>query len=877
MWKLLLALLVFLLPGVAFAVNEDCTFPTGAVDWGPIITITGVNCPDKAAAPDGDDIIIIPDGSHVTVIDDILFTADGSGIICESGGSITIDAVSLDVGIGIEFFDGQDTEPAAEGQVAFYAEAGCEINFSGGFRPWGPAVPVALATHTITNQTEWTIDYVNACGIHGAEIDCTGGNENLMCFYWTDLRSQNAVTTGETEGDNHLDEAIAAIDDGIDEACFIGDSPESPWCYPIDSATYGVGVSTMCLDITQWPWNRASGVQDSLDQPVATRAVQWDADGVATDAYRGDTCIEVDTNYITASGDFVGRWFRPQEEQYPYKIIKTFHDTDCDGGGAAGTDAIHIGTPLRNDIVTGTEEDFTIDYGFARGDTFVVVAPVALSIDDTAADDEGKIVIQSTDANISQTFVSGAGELRFDTAAGTWECIHVREGGDEVDSLASVRFVTVANPEVNCFTVLGGDMVDGETPQVVYEGTTGTARITNAGFRYSGASNISTTNAAAGDLLELNKIKLELIGVTAGGVGGGGISNGFSPGFDKVTGRNLACFGCTEDDLGVSYGVFSSHDDNKMVMDNVVVWGLTSGVITNEIAVSADVTINNLLAKGLLPYVGGGGSTLPPFINHCDVSDVVLTSPGAGLAGASMTSTGYSAEYENCVFSDITTKGRVPFYLGDKAKNNIFWNVHTSTSTNASCVTSNECRVIEIEEPNTAGVWEIFENITIGWDEGVDSDFNVGVFMETDAGHAAEDSFRFGSVLVYNLLNDGATAGVVYSEDIIDGVPTIADYSAGAHCSFALYASGGATYVDFDDVDDYPATAILRGYPPRFINPDDEAWTLATGSKLVNSNCGAFTGVRSPGVMRNGTQWMYKSIGVTPPLQGIRGSFPWSN
>ncbi len=899
MWKALLSVLFLLLvvPSVVFGAGELCTLGSSeSLDWGPIglITSNGGNCEEAARVPDGDDIIIIPDGSVVTLIDDIVFIAAGAALECQDGGTINFSAVAALAGastgegaIGIRLWDGNDARyppGAVEDDVAIYIHPGCTVNSAPGYVEWGQSTagsPTLSATHTSTNDTTFVWGETDPCDV---SVDCAA-TTNLLCSVWTDVRYQPAVTQADSEGDHFLDESIGtavAAGVGYYEACFKEGSPEHPWCYSIVNASYAAGVSRMCIDVDQPSWDRTS---DSLDKPFADRNLKFmngsAGTALANPAVPGDWCIDVAAATFAADGDYAGRWFRywddgdSEHHNPPKKIARTYNDLTC--AKTTGThDSIEFATENAFKEAWATAStDATIDYGINEGNEFTVVAGLHISVHDagcpgacTVPVGSGKVLIESTDLELSGVFIAGSGETRLTTVTDPIGCLHIREGGDAATPLPALHFLDTGNPTIDCGTIMGTDVVTGGADMLSFEDTTGRCQVNDFAFRYGGVPFVhaGTANCA----LQVERIKFQYEGDVSTG---DNLIFANTNGFSSVRGEDIELTQAT-DGNPLTGAAFRSLSAVPMNLNRVVAWGMVDGGIVNQgdAAYNHLTTISNLLLRGasLTGFVGASRSLLPNRLDNCDIQNIEMSSGGT-IAALVQDTDGVGTSVTDCIFDNIETDAAKLIILGYvndlpvEFSNNIFWDMQQTAATG-------DGSIVSLWEPNDAGVIQNFENLTFGWSPGVVHDWINSFEIIANAGHALEDSFNIGDLLFHNSVNDTDAAGNNYFLDVLTGMMATAT-DPGEFCFNGGSSTGGATFADLSNIAEFTETSLSRGEAwPQFNNEAGGDYTLVRGSFIEEKGCGALTGNQAPGIVRGQqAQWMQMGSGLPVEWPLIRG------
>ena len=874
MWKLAIALAIFFFAGPAL--SATCTFDAGASNWGPIATAS-TDC----GVPDGDDLFVIDDPtSVVTVIDDITFTAT-VGAIEGIQGELIVPVTTATGALSIFLFDGNDdlSQAGVEDDIAYLGGPSFTTTFAGGYRTLGVASPVIVSTHTDTNQTTWTVDAITFC-----DSDCTAGTQNeLVCFDYTDALNDSG--SGEA-GDNHLDDSIAAIEAGRDEVCFLDPSMESPWCYPVTSEVHAT-PHKICINTVQRGYGRTG--EEGTAKPVAHREILHVKVNGAQDA--GSTCLYLDDatgDDLIATGNGVGWCFYDAADTtFGLPILGSLSNIQCDET-TAGDDSIYFAEEQATRLDLADQAAGYIGPCIERGDNFVVMAPVQISVSTTVDSDEGKLIFQGP-TNIAATHMAG-GAIRFDGAIEDIDGLHVREAGDG-GVLPSVTLQEMGGPKLSCFTVLGGDPDDDTaTIQLALVDNIGQVGLYHSAFRYYSDDAISTVGSTVPtSSLRMRWSKFEQYGIDPD-IAASSVSivddNGIAAFYlTKATLLDTVCKDCAR---GVTLGrgnVVNMGAGIPLRAHRFAIWGMNSGgpggsAGTPAGVVNDEVRYREFMARHLRPTGGVTAGQLPQYIKGCDVRDVAYADLNTSVM------TGYYPQIEDCIFADITLDVTRLFNGGSDGtiyRNNIFWNNDTIAAGGGGgglCVAHvTDCAVLYwYQDDADATTVEVLENNVFGWDDGDTTRIGYGVFSEPLVAPAVEVRFDYGGNLVYQLNNSSRSNDFVVGLDIDSDWLPIANDNAGPNCVYEVTVAGVGTEAALDVPNQAVYTAngleLLRGMPPKFISEFDNNFVTKAGSFQNERGCGSKVGLEAPGITATAThRWMFDAVGLdAAPISPIERS-----
>jgi hypothetical protein len=160
-------------------------------------------------------------------------------------------------------------------------------------------------------------------------------------------------------------------------------------------------------------------------------------------------------------------------------------------------------------------------------------------------------------------------------------------------------------------------------------------------------------------------------------------------------------------------------------------------------------------------------------------------------------------------------------------------------------------------------VWQVLEDITVGYTEGITHSWMAGIRIVDGGAHTSEDSFRIGSILFSNFINSTAGVDPVYAMNVTTDYMAYATY-AGPICFHGGDATGGSAYADMANPADYDADYLIRGHGwPVFVDVPGGKYDLVRGSVLADKGCGARTGGQSPGIVKGETsRWIREQNGL---------------
>jgi len=849
----ILVSLLFLWASVAWGANEDCTIAASAQDWGDITTLSPTaNCSDKAAPPDNDDIVKVPDGAIVDVIADVAFGADGSGIEVLSGGTLSADVTAVGDAIVITLFDGQDTNPGALGQVALWGEAGSTITLQGGYLERNvDATPTLVETVSEDKGNIWTVDLATTCdpgdentvgGELGGQEDCADGDEEkLFTLAYTDTRNNPE----QTNADNFLEESVTAI--ATDYLVYFITGMDAGHVYSIESVDSTAATYNITLDVHQIP---AGYTNDAFPLAMRNQVLLTTEDA----GQKGDTCIESDGSVIAADGDLVGAcayfydaagdngWSRP------LRITKVLNAEDCTGAG--GNDAFYFAaeSPLLADIPDAAQVVISPTC-IARGDKFAVLAPVILSCEASRADGECKMVFEG-DVTLHGVLIDGSGQVLFDGANADIDTLHVRSAGE--DGVAAIKFTTMTNVDMSCSSVVGGPKAD-DGNGIEFADISGHTILTDVATRYIGGDNFYTSGSAMGTA-KFERISCERIGYV--GVASG---DGCLDAAAKWSRIGIVDLFFADASVGENGSVLTT-GNTPATVNGIAIYGQTEGGLSKKNS-SYNMEVYSLFGRGIVGSRSlSTGSWADKFISHCDIDDMTLET---GTALDFMSDVGNTLE--NCLIKNYTGDTTFMLEVIDSAgtvsiRNNIFYNTTTTAAGNG-----NDLINWTLDDDDTT-VSTVEDNSFL-WDDGETTLWTTIVQTDSTTG----DALNFGGNLIDGFNNTSATADAaaigfdLHADAADDAVQRVGRNNCVGYATVSGAGSPSITYVaDADHYASEPILGIASDYDA--INLGKGA--LRVGSYLAEKKCGARTGPNQPG-MGPGHDWLYERMGVQKPSRTL--------
>lgn len=382
--------------------------------------------------PSADDTFTINSGCTVTLTGDWTLSGAG-GITCASGGGLAITggATKLDFVMGTG---------------GLTIQAGCTFNANGAY-----LTPGTTPSFVSEPSTETYFQF----GDYGTPQTCSGTSCTLARISYPSGTYDSATTSGYDVG---LAESVDAIDAG-DILSFWNPSGVSTWGSPDVNMSYPVAASSSAGS----PFTIDFDVFVAKNQPIPQAGQEIVGTAAttgttATDALKGTTTVTVPAGtFSSTTAEYaVGRWLRFESgtsgayEPFGYRILRV-----TDGGG--GDDTIEI-ADLRGfqyDYASGA--DFAIDYGWRRGDPFLVYRPVRFACATDYSCDftfSGTIDVSAVHfEQIRSVIFSGTPTVT------SWEDVFVQGVDGGTSASFGVRFAAGATPPTINMTrmVLVGD------------------------------------------------------------------------------------------------------------------------------------------------------------------------------------------------------------------------------------------------------------------------------------------------------------------------------------------------------------------------------------------------------------------------------------
>ena len=848
---------------VAAPAMAVCTGPTGDLYWGPITSFTGsgVEC-QETGNPAGTDIVVIPDSSNTRVDSDLTYTADGSALIVEYGGEFTIDVPTDGDGhaLNIHVYDGQDTLPAALGQVAVYTEPGSTFTGQGGYATRYAETPALLATASHALGNRWTVGGSALCGVGTNDEagyiggntggSCASGNEefNFTLVYTT---ARNNPDDGG-DGDNYLDENVSVVE--TDFLAVFRTGMEASHAYAITIIDHAADTFNLVLDTRQQAYGYTN---DHAGFPLADRAIIASS-ATSEDGYEpapGDTCIESADDLLDGIGDggYVGACIRGCDasgancDDCSRRISASFDDEHCDGTASSENAAFHFERPLTRAYVEGF--DFTIEpLCICRGDEFDILAPARIVCDDSRDDGECKIVFRGA-VTLAGFEFGGVGYVLYDGATATLSDVHARGCG--TDGEQCTQFLDMNDVRMRNSSVVGGPEA-GDSGHFSFSGITGSTYVSNTRSRYY----TDTTWKAAGPQMgqaAFFDISCERIGRAEGGTVGC-----FSMGAQWASARIYDLF-TTDPVLGNGANILTATSD-PLIVNGLGVFGLPGTVTGGGISHAPggiSVRLSNLWARqmntGRTPTASN--TVVGPYLTHCDVRDSVFdVGSNAGFGSFNPTHV-----VRDCIFADVSTNSTVFINANDQfgsvdVSGNIFANVTTSNAGDAFGVkvTTDNDPTSTVRITNNSWIWD--EGTTTGFDHVFGS-------VDTDT----DDTLEFWGNLVYGHVSVEVGGEIISMDFPADMIAFMSVRERTNNCVGygAATGGGGATYEAVSSSGSYPVAPLI-GDPPALVDSAVGRYVLRQSSRYDVVNCGAHVGTRAPG-MQTGHARLFERMGIPEP------------
>jgi len=839
-----------------------CTFEEGATQWGPIESLAGVgtNC----VSPDGNDRYVIPDGAHVSIVEDVLFDGSSLGrIIVEAGGELVVDALLRSGGPGkirLAVNEYLSCEPAST------------CRFQGAYREIGTAQPGVVATFEEAGLLE--TETVLACpGWHHAadrwESDCDGsldgasdrsGNPNEVGLIWP----HSTWTTSQPDP-RHTLAALAEIAPG-DVMCWADDDPETPetstdenFCYEIvlanaawDAAIDDVGV--LIFDVRQTnPQNpRDTGYPLYLRQIVESHTIRAIAAGSSA---RRPTWIEVPTDVLpgtalvrgppsgtgtTPRRERVGMFLRfadPQNEprEKSHRISRTWNDPedglapiDCSAGPST-CDVLEFYDPRGLPFDQEAGDRLWIDYGHSPGEHFFVFTPIHFleadgvqSYKTRALRLEGMIEFRGT--IIEDTRVS------LDGASGPFEDVWIRDPfSGAAPNAAILTFEDMSDFVVERFSSSGGASVgiDG-SHGIVLRFNTDNIDFRHLGMRHSGDDFFSSIAPSIPDI-DLYRVRAQYASGDAASMEFASDNGGTN--ILELKLEDVECVQCNSNDAFVNSGSINTVRNHEA--DGFLRWGTPGHYGFNTVS-----TVSNLLSIG-------SDHSLPYKV------DRFVVAAADDLVGSAAGSQGLienpHQEVQNGIIHDYSRDGYTLSSMDEGTLENVLF---LDLAHLADC-TLTECRAANLLAPD--GSMEI-DRVTFAarFDSTLELDSAVRA-------NATGTPFTIEGLLVQGMTSStGEGLGIKTS-------------TAGKLAGFFANTTRGPCLSQ--NVNDVPVgfesslpISTIQASTLDLSDPTQGRFDPVPGGTADSAECGIRSGVETPGIDR--FRWIHSISHIVPEIQG---------
>jgi len=419
-------LLVFLLIFAAGAVQAETCTTDGDGTWTAITTGT-VSWAGCTASSDDD--FIISSGFTVTVTTGSTITQDGTtastGVTVASGGTFVMDpgsAISLNV-------DGLD------------CAAGSVCTFLGDFREFGVVSPGTDATPSAA--TRWYAGDVWPCTVAGS--DCT-----LATLNYDVATYERTVSPDQTFIEASID-AIAATD----VLYWWSLTPTSNRA-PSDEGFFYEIASAETADPYTINFEVQQKTRAQHGFPMARRNILKTTLSAA--ANPGDRTFSIQAGNFPSNDYYNGRMLRFEDgsgnpEFASYRIMDSVEN-------GASADTIKIADANGIVAAKASGDDVWIDYGWAQGDSFLVIRPVRIS-SATAAEEDSDILLGGT-ITIRGTVFDQVGRVDMLAAAAISEFSYVWFKDVTDSATTQLNVATTTAVTVDHFSMTGGSTVSGD-------------------------------------------------------------------------------------------------------------------------------------------------------------------------------------------------------------------------------------------------------------------------------------------------------------------------------------------------------------------------------------------------------------------------------
>lgn len=575
-----------LVAGNALAAADTCTF-TASGNWSAIGTHPATTGCDNGGVIEAADTVVIPSGITITI----------AGDVTQSTGSITVQT-------------GGELRHAGGGTLYTLAVGNGGLTSSGTFYFDGDYATIGTAPTLADSPsplTYWQYGDYTGCG---AGPDCTKAQVQWPAATYDTGSGGTAMDTG-------IDTSLNALAAG-DIISFWNPSgastfgtPDINACYPITSK------STTQLEYTV-------RLAPNLPVPAAHQDI---ITGTTTgDATKAATTVTVPAGTFTSTTIYgaVGKWLRFQDgggayEAQGYQILRV-----TDGGG--GDDTITLADPRGFQATYASGATFSIDYGWQRGDPFIVYRPAKLR----CATDYGCTITLNGVTHLKAVHLSKLKKLEIGGAGyvhSKWQDVFLQEA--ENGATSGVMVTVKAAPAGADYTfdrtcVIGGDAAGGASEQTQHGFGTDTSgsptiRVTNSLLRWIGDDAFVTgANTSATFNVTRSRVQWYATNAASANLFDG---NATPAAFSSFIADGLDCIDCTGSGTA-SNAVFSLHNATSELASRVSVNGLMLFGVRGAIANSQSFS------------VGPPTPTLDPE-TYVSIRNVMILGGGQGAAASS--------------------------------------------------------------------------------------------------------------------------------------------------------------------------------------------------------------------------------------------------
>jgi len=799
-----LGLAAALLGGAPAARAAVCV-STGSFAW------TGVGAGQWSCGPGtADDSYRIAAGHVVSLEADVLLSdAPGAGLRVLDGGTLDTSAspgaVLLRLGPG-----------------GLVCDPGSICRLLGHYRELRSA---AASLHAdLASAGHWRLDEIVPCpggaGPGGAQPDCDGtavppGSPSQLRLRWP-----APAAPGGPGPALPLDDALAALEPGRDVLCFSSPVPGPVWlgadtnhCYEIASVRSASAPYAIDLDVRQ-------GTLDQHGYPLARRELAQTV--VASAAGPGARELELASGTLpdVAPGRqaWVGRWLRlaegpgpcPSSGAQPCHAAPTAFKISRSHDGGAGADRVEIGDPRGLPTAVPVGATAWIDYGWAAGDRFFVLAPLRIR---GAGSDElafprvellGEAEVRAAVfARVRGVEVEGSG-------LALWQDVWLQDcvaEGSRCLGITDAEEIRFGRTQITGGSALGP--VQDRTHSVVLDDTS-EVTLEDLAIRHHGDDCVSFPPGTDG--VTIRRLRCAFASDNAESVNlVGGNGNALA---DLLVEDGL-CDDCTGVDP-----VFAGMSLTTGSVEGVLAWG-TAGAAGGGDA----VPVRNF------GMVGGvhdsGGALLPPDVDGFSVRDLERT------AGNGLISNGAVLSARNGVVSRVTVASTVGLTV---PQDGVLENLALlDLSTTAACTGS--CRLML----HGNFVDTTLRRVVVAHSPGVSAGFDLGFRSSASSGDG----------LVLDGVQMAGWQGPLADHAWLIPSAIMPEIDFGAGPCFHGNASDGPS----GTVANLPPTAV-QGVPAQFVDPVAGRFDVVPGSPAQLAGCGVASGADAPGI--RGLPWAWR-------------------